>query len=190
MNWDFLIGDKVRLGAVDRKKDAAIESGWTHEAAYMRMVSYKLPRPLSISQMEKHYEHLEKRMGDKNDMIYFAVRALDDNRLLGFLQYDWIGWSLGMCTLRLAIGAPERGKGYGREALQLALAYAFDEINQHKVAAWVTAADDRAVRFLTQSGFQEEVRRREARMWQGQRTDELIFGLQRAEWLAVRQETK
>jgi RimJ/RimL family protein N-acetyltransferase len=126
-------------------------------------------------------------MGDQNTMIYFALRAISDNQLLGFLQYSWIGWALGICSLRLAIGAPERGKGYGREALQLGLAYAFNEINQHKVAVWVPAANGKAVRFFARAGFQEEVRRREACVWMGCRSDELILGMQRSEWLPAQE---
>jgi RimJ/RimL family protein N-acetyltransferase len=188
MNWGILSGERLRLGAVDRKKDAEVESGWSHEAAYMHVVDPRLPRPFSASQMEKRYEDLEKQMGDRNNMVYFALRALDDNRLLGFLQYSWIGWSLGLGSLRLAIGAPERGNGYGREALQLGLTYAFDELNLQTVAAWVHAANERAVRLFTRAGFREDARRREALVWQGRRCDELVLGLQRSEWLLTRQE--
>jgi RimJ/RimL family protein N-acetyltransferase len=190
MNWNILTGENVLLGAVDREKDAEVESIWSHDPAYMRLLSSGLARPFSISQMKQRYENIEKQMSEKGDSIYFAVRARSDNRLVGFLYYDWIGWSMGLGMLLVAIGAPERGKGYGRETLRLAVNYAFNEINLQKLAAWVPDANVRAVRFLERAGFQEEARRREASIWEGHRTDELVFGLKREDWLVKQQEEK
>lgn len=184
MNWQILTGKQVQLAAMDRDKDAEIESTWTHESAYMRVVTPALPRPLSVSQMKKRYENLENRMGESGDIVYFTIRSREANRLLGFLHFDWLGMSNGVGTLQMAVSATERNKGYGSEALQLALMYAFEELNLYRVSAKVTADNPAALRFFERTGFQIEVCHREAVFRSGQRWDQLGLGMLHAEWLA------
>jgi RimJ/RimL family protein N-acetyltransferase len=186
MNWDILEKEQVRLGAIKREEDAVVESGWTHDVDYMRVVMPELPRPLAASQMKKRYENLEKRMSESGNSVYFALRARQDDRLLGFLHFEWIYWATGACSLKLALGPAERNQGYGRAALELALNYAFYETNLHRVSAWVPADNSAAVRFFQRAGFQEEVRSRQAAVWAGQRYDLLGLGLLRSEWEAGR----
>lgn len=186
MNWDILENEQVRLGAIRREEDAPLESSWTHDVDYMRVVAPELPRPLAASQMQKRYENLEKRMSASGNSAYFSVRSRQDDRLLGFLHFEWIFWSTGGCTLKLALAPDERNRGYGRAALDLALNYAFFETNLHRVSAWVPAYNPDALRFFQRAGFQEEVRRRQAAIWAGRRYDLLGLGLLSQEWEAGR----
>lgn len=187
MNWELLSGELVRLGSIDQEKDAEIESGWTHEVDYMRVVMPKAPRPLSKSQMQKRYEYLENRMNERGDVLFFAIRTKAENRLLGFVQLDWLSWSNANGELRMGICAQERNRGFGTEALTLALDYAFSEINLHRVQVWMPAYNQGGLRFFERAGFKEEVRRREAAVNSGERWDELALGLLQAEWAARRQ---
>lgn len=125
-------------------------------------------------------------MGESRSSVYFTVRACQDDRLLGFLHFDWILWSTGMCTLQMAIGPEERSHGYGGAALALALNYAFNETNLHRVSAWVPDYNQGAVRFFQRAGFQEEARRRQAASLAGRRYDLLGLGLLGSEWEAGR----
>lgn len=188
MNWHILTGKRVQLGAMDHDKDAKIESGWTHELAYMRVVTPDLPRPLSASQMKKRYENLEKRMGENGDTVYFTIRSLEENRLLGFLHLEWIGWSNSVGSIQIALAATERNNGFGSEALQLALTYAFEELNLYRVSATIAADNPGALRFFERAGFQVELRLREAVFQNGQRWDQLGLGLIHSEWVAHHQE--
>lgn len=186
MNWGILESEHVRLSGLRREEDARIESGWTHDVDYMRVVMPELPRPLAASQMKNYYENLEKRMSESRNSVYFTVRARRDDRLLGFVYLDWILWSTGTCSLKMALGLAERRQGYGSAALALALDYTFNEANLHRVSVWVPGYNPGAVRFFERAGFQEEVRRRQAAVWAGQRFDLLGLGLLGREWKASR----
>lgn len=185
-NGALFSGKDVRLTPIDREKDPEIESRWTHDLEYLRMLDSDLARPLTPAQVKKKYEEMEKEIDRGRRRFYFALRTTAaPERLLGFVEIPWVMWSLGVASLRLGIGDPaDRGKGYGGQVLRLALRYAFDELNLYRLVAPIPAYNRIAVRLFEGAGFVEEVRRREALYRAGQRWDMLEFGLLREEWEA------
>jgi RimJ/RimL family protein N-acetyltransferase len=113
----------------------------------------------------------------------FGVRRLEDDAFLGFVHLDGILWTHGVCGLAYLIGNPEhRGRGYGYEAADLALAYAFQELNLHRVTV-TTYAYNRASRAVAEKlGFQREGAFREFINRDGQRYDMELYGILRPEW--------
>jgi RimJ/RimL family protein N-acetyltransferase len=176
-------GTLIRLGSIDHETDPEIEARWTHDPAFMRMM-YKDPmRPLSVFQVKKRYEELEKKIDEKNNLYHFAIRARDDNRLLGFCQLKNIFWPNGLADVQIGIGsADDQRKGYGTEALRMLMRYAFSEINLYRLTARVPEYNLPAIAFFGKAGFTEEVRRRQALARDGRRWDALIFGLLVDEW--------
>ncbi len=178
-------GERICLAHIDHEKDPEIESKWTHDAAYLRMLSPEPARPLSAAKLKKQYEAIEKEMEEKRNLFYFTIRLRPDDRLIGFARLDWIEWTNGNGYLRMGIGeAEERGKGYGTEALQLLMRYAFHELNLHRLTAVVPEYNPVAVHIVQKAGFTEEVRRRQALDRDGRRWDLLHFGILRQEWQA------
>lgn len=177
--------DLVCLGPIDNEKDAAVEVAWTVDAGYMQIRTAEVPRPLSKMYLKKLYEKIEKRMDESGNFYYFTIRSRTDDRLLGFVQLDWISWSNNAGSITIAIGAPQdRGQGYGTQALKIALEYAFRELNLHRVTAWVPEWNAGALRFFQRAGFVIEARRRQAALHQGKRYDSFVIGLLRPEWEA------
>ena len=85
----------------------------------------------------------------------------------------------------MAIGLGEQeywGKGYGTEAMKLALHYAFSELNLRRVSLGVFAYNQRAVHSYEKTGFRLEGRMRGMLMRQGKRWDILFMGILREEW--------
>jgi RimJ/RimL family protein N-acetyltransferase len=182
-------GELVRLTYIDPEKDAQIESGWTHDPEYLRMLDPDMAIPQSAFQIKKRYEKLEKEMDASGNQFYFAVRekasqeAESLGRLVGFARIYWIEWSHGSAMLSLGIGSPQdRGKGYGTETLQLILRYAFDELNLFRLAVPVAQYNQVALGLFGKAGFVEEVRQREALERYGRRWDVVYLGLLRDEW--------
>ena len=172
----------IRLGPIDHEKDPEVESRWTHDLSYLRMLSRDLARPLSQAQLKKKYEGIEKGMEEHN-LIYYTIRRKEDNGLLGFLRLDWIEWSHGAAQLKMGIGdAAERGKGYGSQALRLLLRFAFDELNLYRLTVTLSEDNPHGIDFFKKFGFVEEVRRRRALLRDGQTYDLLMLGLLKDEW--------
>jgi RimJ/RimL family protein N-acetyltransferase len=187
-NSALFTGKDLRLTPIDREKDPEVESRWTHDLEYLRMLDSELARPLTPAQVKKKYEEIEKESDQSRSRFYFALRTTSEpERLLGFLEIPWVMWNQGVAGIRLGIGDPaDRRKGYGRQALQLMLRYAFDELNLYRLVAQIPAYNRIAIRLFEGAGFVEEVRRREALHRAGQRWDALEFGLLREEWEAGR----
>ncbi|HJS20502.1 MAG TPA: GNAT family protein [Anaerolineales bacterium] len=176
-------GQDIRFGPIDHEKDAEIEARWTHDSDFMRMMDIAPARPLSAAMVRKQYEKLEKQMDEDKNQYYFAIRAKEDDRLIGKAVIQWIEWSNGHGFIRLGIGAAEeRGKGYGAQALRMLLRFAFAELNLFRLSAIVPEYNTAAINLLKKFGFSEEVRRRQSVERDGRRWDLLVFGLLNEEW--------
>lgn len=174
----------VCLAPLDPDKDAEIESKWTHDAEYLRLLQADIARPLSPAQVKKVYEKIEKKVEEDKNLFYFTIRTRPDERLLGFARLYHITWSHGTGMIQLGVGDPQdRRKGYGRQALSLLLRYAFDELNLYRLTALVPEYNTGALQFFEKVGFIVEARRREALNRDGRRWDLLHLGLLQDEWL-------
>ncbi len=173
----------IRFGPIDHEAHPEIESKWTHDAEFMRLMEFKPVRPLSPAMVKKQYEDIEKQMEEDKNLFYFTIRAREDDRLIGKAVIEWIDWTNGNGWLRLGIGAEsDRRKGYGWQALSMLTRYAFGELNLYRVTAVVPAYNAGAIRLLEKFGFVEEIRRRQALNRDGRYWDIVSYGLLQSEW--------
>jgi RimJ/RimL family protein N-acetyltransferase len=173
----------VRFGPIDHEAHPEIESKWTHDAEFMRLMELKPVRPLSPFMVKKQYESIEKEMEEGKNMFYFTLRTRQDDRLIGKAVVEWIDWTNGNGWLRLGIGSAEdRRKGYGSQALRMLLRFAFAELNLFRVSALMPEYNEGALRLFRKFGFVEEIRRRKALNRDGALWDLIAFGLLRSEW--------
>lgn len=176
-------GTDICFGPIDHEKDAEIESKWTHDSDFMRMMEVAPARPMSVAMVKKQYEKLEKEMDENKNQFYFTIRAREDDRLIGKASVQWIEWANGNGFLRLGIGASEnRGKGYGTQAMRMLLRFAFAELNLFRVSAIVPEYNEAALALLKKFSFVQEVCRRKSLERDGRRWDLYIFGLLKEEW--------
>lgn len=182
-------GNLVCLAPIDPEGDAEIESKWSHNAEYLRLLNIEPSRPLSPYQVKKKYEKIEKKIEESKSLFYFSIRKRGDDRLVGFAKIFWIAWTHGSGFVQLGIGAPaDRGQGYGDEALQLLLRYAFDELNLFRLTVMIPEYNQVALRLFEKSGFVEEVRRRQALNRDDRRWDIIQCGLLLDEWKVHQEE--
>jgi len=173
----------IRFGPIDHEAHPEIESRWTHDAEFMRLMELKPVRPLSPALVKKQYEAIEKQMEEDKNQFYFTIRTRSDDRLIGKAVVEWVDWTNGNGFVRLGIGAAEdRRKGYGSQALRMLLRYAFGELNLYRVTAVVPAYNEGALRLFHKFGFVEEIRRRKALNRDGEFWDLVGFGLLNTEW--------
>jgi len=75
------------------------------------------------------------------------------------------------------------GHGYGREMIVLALRYAFNELNLHRVWLTTNGFNERAMKLYEKLGFRHEGRGREHILLDGTRWDIVYMGILRDEFL-------
>jgi RimJ/RimL family protein N-acetyltransferase len=179
MHKQLLTGRLVRLTAEDPEKDAGAIERWTRDTEYQRYLEVHPIRPYTEQNWRKRLE------GELNDRYYaFGVRPLDDERLIGFVALFSVRALHGEAFVGIGIGERELwGKGYGTDAMQVLLGFAFDELNLHRVTLMVLADNARAVRSYEKCGFVYEGRLRLAEHRGGRRQDLLMMGILREEWV-------
>ena len=176
-------GRDIRFGPIDHEKDPEIESKWTHDSEFVRMMEISPARPMSAAIIKKQYEKLEKQIDEDKNFYYFAIRAKKDDRLIGKAMIQWIEWTNGNSWVQLGIGSAEdQRKGYGSQALSMLVRFAFAELNLFRVSARVPEYNEAAIALFRKFGFIEEVRRRQALDRDGRRWDLIVFGLLNSEW--------
>ena len=176
-------GQDIRFGPIDHEKDPEIESKWTHDSDFMRMMETMPARPMSAAMIRKQYEKLEKKIEEDKNLYHFMIRAKVDDRLIGTAEVQRIEWANGNGFLRLGIGAAgDRGKGYGTQALRMLLRFAFAELNLFRVSAAVPEYNEAAIALFRKFGFVQEVCRRKSLERDGRRWDLYFFGLLSDEW--------
>lgn len=122
---------------------------------------------------EKHaLETLSKNINSYN----FAIILKKNDQLIGNVSLFKINKTHQEATLGIFIGEKEnRGKGYGREAIELILDYGFSFLNLHNIMLNVFDFNEDAVRLYEKIGFRVFGRRSEVHYLDGKRHDQLFM---------------
>ena len=176
----LLCGDQVRLTAM-AADDLPTVARWFSNTRLLRLYDARPASPKSEAELAQWLEQIQK---DKNTFA-FTIRSLQGDDLVGYLELDGILWAHGVSGFSIVIGdQADWAKGYGSEAARLALAFAFDELNLHRITATVFDYNDRSIALFEKLGFQREGAFREFVFRDDQRYDMLLYGLLRHEWRA------
>lgn len=178
IDTNLLRGQKVRLTAV-AKEDLPTITRWYEDAGFSRLFDAKPAVPKSETQWATWLEEQNK----SKEAYLFAIRRLDKDTLIGYIEIDDILWAHQNCWLGIGLGDRTNwGQGYGREAMELILKFAFHELNLHRVQITVFSYNERAIALYERLGFTREGVYREFLQRDGRRHDMILFGLLRSEW--------
>lgn len=118
--------------------------------------------------------------------VFFAIETKDGQHI-GNISFHEMSAEQRKARLGVVIGEQSHwSKGYGTDAMLTFLRFAFDEMNLHRVDLTVDADNPRAIACYRKCGFVEEVRMRQARYTRGQYGDQLVMGVLRDEFYALR----
>jgi RimJ/RimL family protein N-acetyltransferase len=175
-------GRLVKLGPIDHEKDPPVVAGWTSNPLW-RSILPGVYRPLSAEGARKFLEKVEKQMEEEKNLFHFTLRARDDDRLVGLARIFWIDFHNGTGALNLRVGdASDRQLGYGSDALDLLMRFAFNDLNLNRLSVWPSEDDLPFIQMVEKAGFEEEARRREAAFHDGSYWDVICMGLLKAKW--------
>ena len=181
MNANLLCGTSVRLTALS-KEDAPVIARWSEDGEYLRLQDTHTALPQTEAQAASEIE----KVGESRDTIGLGIRKVEDGALIGTVEFCEIEWNNQCAWLGFGIGErTEWGKRYGTEALQLALRYAFTELNFYRLTLTVIATNERAIALYEGAGFKREGVFREFGLRDGRRYDMYLYGLLRTEWEAA-----
>ena len=179
MNTNLFHGQLVRLAAPNLDRDAEAFARWSLDSEYMRLLDSLPARPESARQFT---HNLGEWLAELHSFL-FVIRALADDRLLGFVEIEGVRWAHGDGWVGIGLGEREYwGQGYGTEALRLLLRFSFTELNLRRVSLDVFEYNPRALRAYEKAGFVVEGRARQYLHRDGRRWDLIYMGILREEW--------
>lgn len=164
-------GKRIRLRAFEGT-DAAANHEFVNDPETLRGMMSGIPFPSSYADEQ---QWLSQQSSYTRGEYQFAVETVDGDELAGRCGIIRVDWKNRMAKLAIMIGKPYRGKGYGKEAMELLCDFCFREMNLHKLRVSVFAFNEAAVRCYLSCGFREEGRL-EKELWRdGAYRDVLIL---------------
>lgn len=174
----LLKGSKVRLTALN-EDDAFTISRWYSDIDFLRYFD-KIP---AIPKSERQLKEWIVKVQSSDNNYSFAVRLNDDEEIIGYAELSNIQWWNSTATLGIGIGDNSiRGKGCGRESVELLLDFAFKELNLHRIQLNVMCYNEKAINLYEKLGFKREGTYREFIHRDGKRWDMYLYGILNYEW--------
>ena len=165
-----LVGDKVAIGP-NRRDQAPLFERWFNDLEVMIPFEFD-----SLSPMTRDATEHALDPGPRNDSRRdFTIYEVEAHRPIGWANLHRISFSQRIAEFGICIG--DRScwdKGYGTEATQLVLDFAFTGLSLNSVLLSAFAYNQRALRAYEKAGFREIGRWRQAH-WIGGRAHDVVF---------------
>lgn len=160
-----------------RDVDAIVENANDSEIAFG---DPSVPIPYTVEYAASFIDIAMQKLAD-GDEYHLGIRLLDGT-LIGLCALAHIDKANRKAELGYWIGKTYRGKGYAKEALELALGLGFAKLGLNRVYARVLADNERSKRLLESLGFVEEGTNRMDVMRNGRFIDSKTLGLLKSEY--------
>ncbi len=179
MKNPFLIGTKIYLRSPEPGDENIIALSENHPEP-RQYLYYALP-----TSIEAQRKRIEKRLQD-HSTVFFAVCTIKPDKPIGitsFVRIDWVG---RMATFYIAIAEKENwSKGYGKEATQLMVDYAFNTLNFNRVQLHVSVENERAIKAYEKVGFIKEGTLRQAMYFDNHYIDFYLMAILKEDYLKI-----
>ncbi|MDP9350415.1 MAG: GNAT family N-acetyltransferase [Chloroflexota bacterium] len=163
-----LRGRSVALGPLERRLVPTYQR-WENDFSLHPLRGIR-SRPVTLEQASQSYERTDP------DSAWFTVYELATQRPIGLAWWDQIEPWDGTAVLGIFLGESEvRGRGYGTEAVQLMLDYAFNTLGLHNAMLIVAEFNHAARRAYQKAGFREYGRRSGSYRVGGRRWDDIYM---------------
>jgi len=181
-----IYGEQVVLREF-RREDVGPIQAWVGNEEITKYLGFVM-FPQSLEETTAFVERQLVRKSTPGEGVFvIALRDDPDMEYIGSVGLHGINWRDRHCELGIVIGREDLlDRGLGAEAIRLALGFAFNFLNMHKVNLKVFEYNERGRRCYAKSGFNEEGRIREQRFYEGRYWDEIVMGITREEFGAAR----
>jgi len=139
--------------------------------SYINRQYFRECKPLNMINQKKWFESLSS-----SNHVMFSIES-KKGVLLGCCGLMYIDWKNGQAELSMYIG-DEKNKGkYEPEVISLLVKYGFKEMRLHRIFSTLFSYNKEGIELIKSLGFTLDGKHREARFWNGEYHDELIYSV-------------
>lgn len=169
----FLTGDRVALRTIEEEDIEFLQEG-VNDARIWRPTGGFVP--YNYDQEQEFYETVVS----DSDSVHLLISV--DETSIGIIGLNEIDQTAGVAEIGYWIMPDYWSEGFGTEATELVVQYAFDHLRLHKVTARAFEFNEASQRLLETVGFAEEGVQREQEFIDGDYQDSHWYGLLAREW--------
>lgn len=161
------------------KDDMVTLYRWFSDSEFLKYYDYYPPIPQTKDEVNKTF----KDYTEKKESKVFGIKMVQNDSIIGIAGFDDIIFENSVATLFIGIGNSSlRGKGYGKETMNLLLNYGFNNMKLHRIQLNVLEFNFPAIKLYEKSGFKKEGIFREFVLRDNKRYDLFLYGLLKSEW--------
>lgn len=173
MHHPFLSGERICIRALERADLDGNYLQWLNDYEVTKYLESGI-FPNNMEAMERYFERIDQSPND----VMFAIIEKDNNKHIGNIKIGNINWVSRTADIGFLVGEKESwGKGYGSEAVKLAVDYCFNRLNLQKIIIGVVSINLASIRICEKLGFSLEGTIRRWKYIDGEYYDALYFGL-------------
>ena len=174
-----IVGALITLAPVEREH-LPLFCRWSRDPIGMRYLG--ISHPLDLQEEERWYE---QQVNSARDVVWVI---LVDGQPIGNTGLHTIDWRNRRAISGIWIGeTSQHGRGYGKEAMALRTAYAFEQLNLEKVETTIMLENQASLRAAQRAGYQQCGLYRRHLFRDSHWHDVWIGEVLREEWLVARQ---
>jgi RimJ/RimL family protein N-acetyltransferase len=155
-----LDGDRIFL-SLSQKKDLYLYNDWLNDSE----INLTYGRSHIVFNEEQQAKYIEE-YNNSYDKFFFVIvkkgNGRENEQAIGIgLLFD-LDWTHGKATFGLLLDKSFQSKGYGKEATNLLLEFAFNILNLNNVMLYAVDFNEKAIAIYENIGFKTIGQRREA----------------------------
>ena len=164
---NLFIGRSVRLRPLREDDLPYLEQWWFDPSIVVLQNHTVLPRPEGgVSEQFSQWS-----ANTSSEAVGFSIELTETEEFVGHVTLYGRNPINQSATLAIVLGPEFHGRGYGSDAVRLAVKYGFLQLGLNRIELQTWAFNTRGIASYTKAGFVEEGRRREAVFFNGRRHD-------------------
>jgi ribosomal-protein-alanine N-acetyltransferase len=168
-----LSGDHIRLRRL-RESDAPIIAKVANDPLIGRFTP--VPHPYTETQARAFIRYA-MNTGEDNSGFVFGLVLPGDDEIMGVIELGDIKQRQRQGTIGYWLGKEHRRRGYMSEAIRLILALGFEDLNLHRVQAYVDPTNEASRKLLEKLGFACEGLLRDIAFYGGEFHDRCMYAI-------------
>ncbi|WP_408959665.1 GNAT family N-acetyltransferase [Natrinema sp. 74] len=175
----FLEADRVTLRPIE-EADLEFLQAQINDPRIWRLIGRS--RPMNREQEREFFDDVV--CGDEN----VSLLIVDESTAIGTIALNRIDLEAQKAELGYWVATDHHERGYGSEAAERVVRYAFDQLGLHRIEARVFELNEPSRRLLESVGFTQEGVHRDVAFIDGAYQDAYWYGLLEDEWRSERRE--